>query len=245
MCLNGAQAARVASIFTDFWGNNGTLVFPRLQPGAELSSYYIYLDGQPFPYTTDWFRYVVLSNPNWDPRTLSLADVAEAAQLNPFNISTFDADLYAFKNAGGKILTYQGMQDQIITSDNSERYYKKLAQTMNLPPSDLDSFYRYFRISGMGHCSGGPGAWNIGQVYSADPTSFETEDNILLAMVKWVEQGIAPDYVRGTKYVNDTASLGVQFRRKHCKFPARNMYVGPGKSVSEDAWKCLLDLGTV
>jgi feruloyl esterase len=245
MCLNGAQAARVAGVFSDFYGNNGTLLFPRLQPGAELSAFYIYLSGQPFPYTVDWFRYAILSDPTWDPTTFTLADATLADELNLFNISTFDADLYGFKNAGGKILTYQGMQDQVITSDNSERYYKKLSQTMNLPPSDLDSFYRYFRISGMGHCSGGPGAWNIGQAYSKDPNSFEPEDNILLAMVNWVEKGVAPDFVRGTKYVNDTAALGVDFRRKHCKFPARNIYVGPGKSTDEDTWKCVLDLGTV
>lgn len=245
MCLNGAQAARVAGVFSDFYGNNGTLLFPRLQPGAELSAFNIYLSGHPFPYTVDWFRYAILSNPTWDPTTFNLADAILADELNLFNISTFDADLYGFKNAGGKILTYQGMQDQVITSENSERYYKKLSQTMNLPPSDLDSFYRYFRISGMGHCSGGPGAWKIGQAYSKDPNSFEPEDNILLAMVNWVEAGVAPEFVRGTKYVNDTAALGVDFRRKHCKFPARNVYVGPGKSTDEDAWKCVLDLGTV
>lgn len=244
-CLNGAQIARVEGVFSAFYGQNGTMLFPRLQPGAELSAFYIYLDGQPFPYTVDWFRYAILSNPNWDPTTFTLADATLADTLNLFNISTFDADLYAFKNAGGKILTYQGMQDQVITSDNSERYYKKLARTMNLPPSDLDVFYRYFRISGMGHCMDGPGAWNIGQTYSADPSSFEPEDNILLAMVDWVENGKAPEFVRGTKYVNDTAALGVEFRRKHCRFPARNRYVGPGKSTDENAWKCVLDLGTV
>jgi feruloyl esterase len=244
-CLSGAQAARVAGVFSAFYGQNGTMLFPRLQPGAELSAYYIYLDAQPFPYTVDWFRYAVLSDPTWDPTTFTLADATLADKMNLFNISTFDADLYGFKNAGGKILTYQGMQDQVITSDNSERYYKKLAQTMNLPPSDLDAFYRYFRISGMGHCAGGPGAWNIGQAYSADPKSFEPEDNILLAMVNWVEKGVAPDFVRGTKYVNDTAALGVDFRRKHCKFPTRNRYVGPGNYTDENAWKCVLDLGTV
>ena len=243
-CLNGEQAARVAAIFTDFYGLNGTLVFPRPQPGAELSAYPIFLAGKPFPYATDWFRYAVCNNPNWNPEALSLQDVAYAAALNLFNISSFDTDLYPFRNAGGKILTHQGMQDQIITSDNSERYYQKLSQTMSLPPSDLDDFYRYFRISGMGHCEGGPGAWKIGQVTSGDPSSLEPEDNILLAMVRWVESGVAPEFVRGTKYVNDTASEGIEFRRKHCKFPARNVYVGPGNYTQEDAWKCVLDIGS-
>jgi feruloyl esterase len=136
-------------------------------------------------------------------------------------------------------------QDQTITSDNSERYYKKLSATMSLPPTDLDLFYRYFRISGMGHCSNGPETWNIGQVYSADLSSFEPEDNMLLAMVRWVEVGVAPELVRGTKYVNDAAAKGVEFRRRHRTFLTRNVYVGPGNYTDEVAWKCVLDLASL
>ena len=127
------------------------------RPGAELSAFNIYLSGQPLPYTPDWYHYAIYNDPTWNLEHLSLADVAYATQLNPFNIFTFDVDLSSFQALGGKILTYHGMQDQIITPDNSERYYKKLSAITSLPPANLDLFYRYFRISGMGHCSSGPG----------------------------------------------------------------------------------------
>lgn len=48
------------------------------------------------------------------------------------------------------IVTYHGQADFIISSDNSPRYYNHVSQTMGLPSSDLDEFYRFFRISGMG-----------------------------------------------------------------------------------------------
>lgn len=76
---------------------------------------------------------------------------------------------------------------------------------MGLPSSELDSFYRFFRISGMGHCSGGVGAWQIGQTtLGAANTTLDAQNNVLLRMIDWVEKGdaYAPDTVTGVKFVN-------------------------------------------
>jgi feruloyl esterase len=56
-----------------------------------------------------------------------------------------------------------GGADFIISSDNSPRYYEYVSDTMDLSPSELDDFYRYFLVSGTGHCGGGDGAHAIGQ----------------------------------------------------------------------------------
>jgi feruloyl esterase len=88
---------------------------------------------------------------------------------------------------------------------------------MNATPAQLDHFARFFRISGMGHCRGGPGAWMIGQ--STQPgIPFESQTNALAAIVDWVENGKAPDTLQGTKLVNDSLTAGIQFQRKHCRF---------------------------
>jgi feruloyl esterase len=113
-------------------------------------------------------------------------------------------------------------------------YYKHVADTMNLSPSELDDFYRFFTISGMGHCGTGDGAGSIGQGVGTFAGN-DPEDNVLLAMVQWVEKGIAPDFVRGTKFNGSE----VEYRRKHCKYPKRNKYVGPGAYEDENAWKCV------
>ena len=70
---------------------------------------------------------------------------------------------------------------------------------------------------------------------------FDAQHNVLASIVHWVEKGVAPDYIEGTKFVNDTVKSGVDFTRRHCKYPARNMYVGPGNYTKQDAWQCVAD----
>ncbi|KAK4555283.1 Belongs to the tannase [Recurvomyces mirabilis] len=237
-CLSAAKVGTVRSIFEPYYGANGTLVFPRMQPGSELSDAFIYYTGQPFPYTTDWYRYAILNSTTWQASDLNADYAALAHRINPYNIETWNGDLSAYKNRGGKILHYHGQADSIITSTNSPRYYGHVSETMGLPPKDLDAFYRFFRIAGMDHCAGGVGAWEIGQT-SAGSAGVEAvpQNNVLLRMVDWVEKGNAPETVTGTKFVNDTVSLGVDFVRNHCKFPLRNQCVDPANYKKPEAWK--------
>lgn len=239
-CLTGTQAATVRAIFSDLHGINGTLVYPRMQPGSELlGAPQIYYGGRPFQYTNDWFQYAVYNDPSWDPASLNPTDYANAEALDLFGISTWSGDLSAVKNRGAKILHYHGLADMIISSDNSPRYYDHVAQTMSLPSAALDEFYRFFRISGMGHCAGGPGASFIGQRREA-VASLDPEQNVLMAMVQWVEQGKAPEAILGTAFEGGSAKGKVAFRRRHCKYPARNVYTGKGDPKEADSWKCVV-----
>lgn len=244
-CLSFAKVQTVAKIFQPFWGwgaNNATsLIYPRMQPGSELADAYIYYNGQPFPYTEDWMRYAILEDPSWNAADLSAYYAAVAAEKNPSNIETWKGDLSAFKAKGGKVLHYHGQMDSIITSANSPRYYAHVSETMGLPPSELDSFYRFFRIGGMDHCSGGLGAWEIGQTsLGAEGTQLDPQHNILLRMIDWVENGNAPDTVTGVKFKDDLPSKGVDFVRNHCKYPLRNKCVDPGNYKEASAWKCVV-----
>ncbi|KAE9582314.1 putative feruloyl esterase B-2 [Colletotrichum fructicola] len=235
-CLTGTQAETVRSVFSDVYGVDGSLVYPRLQPGADATN--ILLTGTAFPYTRDWFRYVVYNDPNWDPATLTVKDMAYSSDLNPFDIATWKGDLSGVKDRGTKILHYHGLQDPIISSDNSARYYNHVSRTMGLTSAQLDEFYRYFRISGMNHCSGGPGATFIGNKPAA-VAGYEAEGNVLSAIVHWVEDGIAPESILGTAYVNGTKDAGVAFTRKHCKYPTRNVYSGSGDPNIPESWNCV------
>jgi feruloyl esterase len=60
-CLTSAQVGAVRAAFTDFYGVDGKLIYPRMQPGSELTAQYVYYTSGPFPYSVDWFRYVVYS----------------------------------------------------------------------------------------------------------------------------------------------------------------------------------------
>ncbi|KAI2794222.1 putative feruloyl esterase B-1 [Penicillium oxalicum] len=233
-CLTGTQLETVNRVFSPLYGDNDTLLYPRMQPGSEIPASFIYYNGRSFSYATDWFRYVVYSDPSWDPTSWTIHDALVADAQDPFNLSTFQGDISAFQKKKGKVLHYHGMEDPIITSDSSKMYYKHVADTMSRSPTELDDFYRFFPISGMSHCSTGEGAGSIGQGMGTFAGN-NPEDNVLLAMVQWVEKGIAPEYVRGTKF-NGTA---VDYRRKHCKYPKRNKHVGPGPYEDENSWKCV------
>ena len=240
-CITGKQASTIRAIFSNLYGENGTFVYPHLQlgPGLLATIYTIYSRAQ-FPYTADWFRYVVFNDPNYDVDHLTPADWSYAWNKNVGDINTWSGDLSSFQNSGGKILHYHGLVDQIITSSISPLYYDHVSRTMNLPSPQLDEFYRFFRIPGMQHCQGGVGATFIGNK-GATSASLSPDENVLMAMVRWVEQDVPPETITGTKYVNDTMDMGVDFKRRHCRYPSRSVFVGgeQGNWKDEGLWRCM------
>ena len=98
---------------------------------------------------------------------------------------------------------------------------------------DLDDFYRLFMIPGMGHCAGGPGAWQMGQGIVGGAltggivttVNNETNHDVILSLVAWVEDGEAPDVIIGTD------DNGQEW--EHCLWPS-------SKTVwNGTAWNCV------
>lgn len=156
----------------------------------------------------------MLKDPTWDASTFDTSHAALAEQMNPFNIKTYPQTLPSFKKKGGKIISFHGGQDNQITSFNTERFWDQMAQA----DPRLQQWYRFFRISGMNHCNGGPGAWVFGQGGGAPSVGipFDPQQNVLAAIVAWVEKGRVPESLTGTKFVNDDVSKGIDFQRIHC-----------------------------
>ncbi|KAF2757803.1 feruloyl esterase B [Pseudovirgaria hyperparasitica] len=234
-CLGTAQVEAVRRIFKPMTGAHGEILYPAMQPGSEDKASEGLYNGAPWPYSLDWYRYVVY-DPSWNGSRMTPRDIQAAESRNPSNIRTFPRQLHEFKARGGKILTFHGQQDNQISSFNSNRLWDRLNIGMS---GDLDSFYRFFRISGMNHCNTGPGAWVFGQGggVSAAGVPFESSQNILAALVDWVEYGRAPEHIVGTKFVNDTVLAGQHFQRRHCKYPATNTFVGTDP-YDVDSWEC-------
>ncbi|MCJ1243336.1 putative feruloyl esterase B-2 [Trapelia coarctata] len=239
-CLTPIQVEMVRKIFSPLFREGGMLIYPAMQPGSEVFAVQKLYAGKPFSYSENWFRYVVLNNPQWNASTFNIQDAAAAETLNPADIRTWPNDLSAFRNTGGKMISFHGGQDNQITSFNTERFHHHLRQGMQAPACELDEFFRFFRISGMFHCNSGPGAWVLGQGGGAAAAGvpFNRRQNVLAALVDWVENGVAPDTIEGTKFVNDSVALGVAFQRRHCRYPFRNTYVGGNYTLSS-SWRCL------
>ncbi|KAJ4220548.1 tannase [Fusarium solani] len=221
-CLTGEQAEAVRKIYSPLLDNHGNSVYPAMNPGSEDNTVFLWFSGAPVSLSYELARYIYFKDSEWDPATLKPSDYPYFWAKNPFGLNAWNGDLSLFRNRGGKVITYHGQMDSVITSGISETYYEHVSRSMQSSPKELDEFYRFFRIGGMNHCALGPGAWNFGQ---AGPTAhMDADHNVLEAIARWVEQGIAPETLTGTKYVNDTVSLGEEFQRKHCRYPFHNVY---------------------
>ena len=108
----------------------------------------------------------------------------------------------------------------------------------------LDPFWKHFIIPGMDHCTystaSGKAAWNFGQSM-APPQGLanDSSHNILWSMVDWVEKGVSPQTIIGTKFVNDTPTEGIETQRTYCPYPKKSV-LRRGKNPSlASSWRCV------
>ncbi|KAF7296948.1 Carboxylic ester hydrolase [Mycena indigotica] len=214
-CLTAAQVTAVKNVFSPLRDSNGALMYPQYDIGAQADGLYsLILGGNFFSFTADWTRYAVKNVTSFDFTNYSLADIKQSIQINPGSTATWNGDLSAFRRRGGKLLTFHGRRDPLIPSSNSKRMYDMIAKTLKTP--SLDDFYRLFLIPGMGHCTrgidGGPTAFGQGQFPGTNRVN-DTQHNILLALVDWVEKGKAPNTITGTSLTDLT------MQKVHCRYP--------------------------
>ncbi|KAF0323579.1 putative feruloyl esterase [Colletotrichum sp. SAR11_59] len=238
-CLTATQLETLKSIYSPVLDAAGSLVYPKMQLGSEFTEAVdSYFSGAVSP-VSDWWRYAIFNDSTWEPVTFRPENYTVASGLNHFNIDTWEGDLGAFQSRGGKLLHWHGLADGVLSSENSPRYYEHVSQTMGMNSDALDTFYRYFRVSGMSHCGSGNGATFIGH-QSASTASLAPEENVLMAVVEWVENEVAPETLMGTKYIDGSKDNGVDFQRRHCRWPYNNVYQGVGDYKDPNTWKCVL-----
>lgn len=137
---------------------------------------------QAFTFAADWIKYWLLQNPQFDANSLT-PDLFEhfwdqSIEQYGIVIGTDNPDLSAFRDRGGKLVLWHGWADQLITTQGTIDYYKRVLQQMG-GAEKTAQFLRLFLAPGIGHCGGGPGAMPSGQ---------------LDALVSWVEDGKAPEH---------------------------------------------------
>lgn len=143
--------------------------------------------------------------------------LAQGVALNTAfgNIDTDNPDLKPFLDKGGKMITYHGLNDQLVTPQSTINYYTRASSLMG-GYSEMQKFHRLFFVPGMAHCTG---------IGSADGTTSPTANPPLLkttqmydAMTNWVENGVAPSTITVTTADNSISRL-------LCLFPKKLSYV--------------------
>jgi feruloyl esterase len=195
-CLTGAQKTAIAPIFSGATGGDGepfyaSFPFDAGHASADSAFWEFFV-----PLRIDSSATALIwAVPPADPETF---DAAEYALQTPVDamleaVAATDAtytesalsfmqpvqptDLSALEQRGAKVLVYHGVSDAIFSVDDTTAWYGALTARHG---GDASDFARFFRVPGMAHCAQGP---------STD------QFDMLGALVRWVEEGEAPDRV--------------------------------------------------
>ncbi len=219
-CLAPGEASAIQKIWGGAKNTSGKLLWPGVERGAALNG----LGGaSPFAIAVAQPQYWVYFDPTWDWRTLTYANYEAffkdtMRMVNPMMASE-NPDLTAFRNAGGKIVMWQGWADQLIMSQGSTTYYDAATNYMGGGYAQTQQFFRHFMAPGVGHCGGGNGP---------------QPQNQFQAVVDWVEKGIAPDRIIASK----SLGAGATQTRPLCPYPAVAKYIGSGSTDDAANFVC-------
>ncbi|HYM03457.1 MAG TPA: tannase/feruloyl esterase family alpha/beta hydrolase [Stellaceae bacterium] len=266
-CLSAAQVKAAQRIYSGPHDpNTGRLIFPGYEPGSESNpaNWPLWITGassagdlsgnilagealQEF-FGNGFFADFVFQNPSFDFRTFNFTSDVDLADDGVGQIvNSINPDLRPFKSHGGKMIHYVGWADSAIAPMNSVNYYGEVRDALRGKaghdhdggsPKEIQEFYRLFMVPGMAHCGGGDGPNAFGNGVNAPV--IDADHDLLMALDRWVEQGVAPAKIIATHYVNNTASSGVQFQRPLCPFPQVARFNGIDPTNAND-FTCVKD----
>jgi feruloyl esterase len=176
--------------------------------------------GAPFFVPSVWVSTFVEKQPAFDTAHLTTAQFERIfrqarAEYDPV-IGTRDADLSAFRDAGGKLLTWHGDADQLIPTAGTVDYRERVDRVLG-GTKKVDDFYRLFLAPGVSHCGLAGG---------------QVDD--LAALTAWVEHGQAPTVLHATL---PTAG-GTSVARDLCRYPLVSRYTGHGDPAAASSFRC-------
>ncbi|MGB8478242.1 MAG: tannase/feruloyl esterase family alpha/beta hydrolase [Acidobacteriaceae bacterium] len=169
-------------------------------------------------------------------------------QLAPI-LNANNPDLSALQQRGGKILMFTGTADPLVPFQDALNYYDRVVQDQQKRLPDAGGmgphqgltmtrqFFRYFLVPGMAHCGGGPGLHDFGQSLQLEVPQ-DSDHDILTALVRWVEEGVAPEKIIASTYVDDLSAKGIRFQRPICPYPQFPKYIS-GDQNSASSYRCI------
>ena len=240
-CLTGAQVTAVRKIYAGPRNpRTGGQIFPGYEAGAEAApgGWSAWITG-PLPiagsptiqafFGNQFFTNIIYEDPAFDFTKLNFDyDVSFADNTTAGTINSTSADLSRFKAHGGKLLQWHGWDDPAIAPRSSINYFERVVAAQSSGEGDealerTQSFFRLFLAPGVLHCGGGPG-----------PNVFDT----LTPLVRWVEQGTAPERIVATKFAGDNPAAKVLTTRPLCPFPQFAEYTGRGNTNDATNFVC-------
>ncbi|GAA1989958.1 DUF6351 family protein [Catenulispora subtropica] len=177
--------------------------------------------GSPFFVPSVWVSTFVKKQPAFNTADLTYAQFDQIFQQARAEfdqtIGTRDADLSAFRDAGGKLITWHGDSDQLIPTAGTVDYRERVEARMG-GSKKVDDFYRVFLAPGVDHCG---------------LTNGRSDD--MAALTAWVEQGKAPAVLHATL----PTTTGKTVTRDVCHYPMVSRYTGHGDPADPASFRCV------
>lgn len=138
-------------------------------------------------------------------------------------------NLRPLRARGAKMVLYHGVSDAIFSAEDTRQWIERLNRSQNGQAGD---FARYFPVPGMNHCSGGPAT---------------DQFDLLGPLVKWVEQGVAPQAVTaaargagnpGGANTELPANWSATRTRPLCAYPTVAQHTGSGPAEAASSFIC-------
>jgi len=199
------------------------------------------------------FVYSELTPPYEWRRDINWDDVYDHAKamLSPLTAAP-SPDIRRFTRRGGKLIQMHGWNDSVVPPDGSIDYFFALTQwekLQKLPSREVDEriaelepedvaetanefgpkvrqFHRLFVLPATGHCGGSTGPNSVGGGMPEPPKAYrDAEHHVVSAVIRWVEQGVAPDMIVATKF---DAAGNLTRSRPVCAYPNEPVYHGSG-----------------
>lgn len=140
----------------------------------------------------------------------------------------FDAsepDLSAFRAHGGKLLLVTGSEDSLIPYTDGKAYYESVLEKMGGEERVAD-FFRYFHVPGLGHCSGGNGLMELGNMVGLKSIPLTPERDALEAVMAWREEDRAPEVLYPSAFKDGDMKGEVDYVRPVYPYPYETQYTG-------------------
>ena len=249
-CLTAGQVNSLTKIMQGPVSTTGVQLHPGFVPGHE-EDYSAFITGN----GTDAGK----PSSSWDLMDIFMRQFIFGLQFDPIKQFKFDADLAAltplvasqdnanpdlsaFKERGGKLIMYHGWADHSITPLRTLEYYENVLDTMDKDHADgtdpnayaLDDFMRVFMVPGMHHCAGGPGPNVFGAANQGLPPQMDAQHDIVMALDRWSEDGVAPEKIIATHLTNGAVDRTLPL----CPYPQIQVYNGAGDENMAESFHC-------
>ncbi|WP_233837528.1 tannase/feruloyl esterase family alpha/beta hydrolase [Paraburkholderia sp. ZP32-5] len=178
-----------------------------------------YANGYLFTQGDGYVRYFVARDANFDSMSFDPQRPGKyRAQLIALShtIGAMNPDLSRYIARGGKVITVQGLADEVISPNQTIAYHDALVERFGA--QTVDSFMRLYMVPGFQHGSG----------------VFIPSVDLLGALDNWVTRGVAPETLIATDIARETNGRS----RPLCRYPGFPRYVGKGNLNLASSFVC-------